>query len=177
LGWNIYKSGNEDFNQANKINRTIIPSIENGNVSNEYVFEDKTPVEHGKTYHYWLENVEFDGSTQLFGPTRITIPEENENVPVTPDFVGLAQNYPNPFNPNTTIKFCLDMDDKVVLNIYNLKGEKVKTLYNGFVEKDNEIGVSWNGKNSKGEEVSSGIYFYKLISSNSVYVRKMLLLK
>jgi len=87
----------------------------------------------------------------------------------------LEQNYPNPFNPVTNIKYTLDQPGKVKLTIYNILGEKVKTLINGQSPASNS--VKWNATNSAGEKVSSGIYLYKLETENHVTMKKMMLLK
>jgi len=87
-------------------------------------------------------------------------------------------NYPNPFNPSTTISFEIDYDqqEQIELIIYNLKGQKVKQIEISNVELGlNE--VVWNGDDELGKPVSSGIYFYKLISGDIQISRKMLLLK
>ena len=87
----------------------------------------------------------------------------------------LQQNYPNPFNPVTNIQYTLDQPGKVKLTIYNILGEKVKTLVNGQSPASNS--VKWNATNSAGKKVSSGIYLYKLETENHVTMKKMMLLK
>ena len=85
-------------------------------------------------------------------------------------------NFPNPFNPTTTINFQLSVDSEVELKIYNIKGQKVKTLVNdSFIEGNHS--VIWNGKDSNGNQVGSGIYFYKLKAGDFQKVRKMILLR
>ena len=87
-------------------------------------------------------------------------------------------NYPNPFNPSTTIYFELGTDniENTELIIYNLKGQKIKDLeITNFKLGINSI--NWNGTDSKDQQVSSGIYFYKLISGDHQQTNKMLLLK
>lgn len=89
----------------------------------------------------------------------------------------LAQNYPNPFNPVTTISYDLAQNGLIELKIYNLKGQLVKTLVN---EKQSagSHSVVWNSKDQLERQVSSGLYFYKLIvDKKTVETRKMLLLK
>ncbi len=89
-----------------------------------------------------------------------------------------SENYPNPFNPETTIAFDLPESGNVRVDIYNMRGQKVKTILN----KDLEAGehqVQWNGKDNHGNVVSSGIYFYRVDAEGGRYTstRKMLLLK
>jgi flagellar hook assembly protein FlgD len=101
----------------------------------------------------------------------------DDNVIVQTPEVFLHQNYPNPFNPTTTISFSIPNDNKVVeLSIYNIKGQLVKTLVHEF-KPAGEHSVIWDGRDSNGNRVSSGIYFYKLRAGDFQKVRKMILLK
>ena len=86
----------------------------------------------------------------------------------------LYQNFPNPFNPTTTISYYLDKKTNVELKIYNVQGRLVKTMVNA-VEAKGDHNVVWDGTNTNGTPVSTGIYFYSLITKNSKQVRKMLL--
>lgn len=95
---------------------------------------------------------------------------------IIPMVTKLYKNFPNPFNPTTTINFSLKSDSKVQIEIYNIKGQKVKQL----VSKEFTAGqhsVVWNGRNEKNESVSSGIYFYRMKTDNFDKMRKMILLK
>jgi hypothetical protein len=90
--------------------------------------------------------------------------------------IVLNQNYPNPFNPSTKISYQLKDAGNAELNIYNVKGQKVKTLVNEYLPAGNHE-IVWNGLDSNGNQVSSGIYFYKLSTSLSTQVKKMVLMK
>ncbi len=100
-------------------------------------------------------------------------------IAATPTYTNsLSQNYPNPFNPQTHIAFTVKELAPVTVNIYNVRGQLVKTLVN------NETfapGVThtrdWNGVNNTGQSVSSGVYFYKLVTKNYTQTKKMVLLK
>jgi subtilisin family serine protease len=98
---------------------------------------------------------------------------EGLNVPAN---FSLDQNYPNPFNPTTHISFALPSDSKVSLNIYNIMGQKVKTLVDGITKAGTHT-VTWDGTNEQGESVASGIYFYKLSAGDKVITKKMSLVK
>jgi len=94
-----------------------------------------------------------------------------------PKVFKLSQNYPNPFNPETTIKYQLPEGGRVELSIYNILGQKVRTLIN----KDINAGyhsIKWNGRNDRGITVASGIYIY-MIRTNTGYFKskKMVFLK
>ena len=87
------------------------------------------------------------------------------------------QNYPNPFNPETNINYSIPEEGKVELSIYNIKGQKVKTLVNK-TQLSGEHTVVWNGTNKHNKRVASGVYFYKLeINDSKLLINKMLLLK
>ena len=88
----------------------------------------------------------------------------------------LFQNYPNPFNPETIIKFSLDSESLVIINIYNIRGQKVKSLVNDTKTSGNHQ-VIWNGSDESGLSVSSGIYFYRMQANYFTTTKKMLLLK
>ncbi len=86
-------------------------------------------------------------------------------------------NYPNPFNPQTTISFQLSENDEVNLSIYNIKGQKIKTIVNQKLEQGLHQ-ITWDGKNDNNQYVASGVYFYKLkVNNKNIAIKKCLLLK
>ncbi|NLK49938.1 MAG: T9SS type A sorting domain-containing protein [Candidatus Cloacimonetes bacterium] len=89
---------------------------------------------------------------------------------------ALGQNYPNPFNPSTTISFSLSQAGPAKLAIYNLKGQLVRTLVDGRLDSGNHSAV-WDGRDSQGSSVSSGMYLYRLITAQGNHTQKMMLLK
>ncbi len=93
-----------------------------------------------------------------------------------PQGYQLYQNYPNPFNPETKIRFQLPENQRVRINIYNLLGQKVKTLVNQPYSQGLHT-VQWNGDNDFGEQVASGIYIYRLRSEKFTKSYKCILLR
>jgi hypothetical protein len=89
----------------------------------------------------------------------------------------LDQNYPNPFNPQTTIAFSLKDKAHVSMRIYNVAGQVVATLLDEVRAAGVYRDVTWSGQNNAGQSVSSGVYFYRLVTKNFVETRKMVLLK
>jgi hypothetical protein len=89
---------------------------------------------------------------------------------------SLIGNYPNPFNPTTNISFSLANDSAVKIDVYNIKGQLIKTVANAEYEAGLHK-ITWNGKDTNGKKVSSGMYFYKLSTNNYTRVKKMLMLK
>lgn len=95
------------------------------------------------------------------------------------DSYELSQNYPNPFNPTTTISYQLAKSGEVTLKIFNIAGQEVNLLERGFKQAGNHQ-VSWDGKDSGGNSVASGVYFYQLTvhaEENLTLTRKMMFLK
>ncbi len=90
---------------------------------------------------------------------------------VIPTMFSLSQNYPNPFNPSTRIEFSLPTQEHVLLRVYDLLGRSVETLADGVLS-EGPHGVVWTPNNRE-----SGVYFYKLETSSSTIVRKLLYLK
>jgi hypothetical protein len=86
--------------------------------------------------------------------------DENENG-LSPNRFSLSANYPNPFNPTTNFSFTLPHGAEVSVNIYNLLGEKVATVHNGYAKPGN-YKANWNGKDMMGRNVPSGVYIYEL---------------
>ena len=185
-GWNIYRGesnealSNEETYQLN-LSLGLIPGAGTTSEPTEYSFEDLFPVYAGNTYFYWLESVDYSGESESYGPISLVIPAEewqNPNSPEIPKPYGLHQNYPNPFNPNTEISFMMKENCIGELSIYNIKGQKIKTIFSDLsIPKDELIICNWEGKDESGKEVSTGVYYYKLRTTKENFVRKMILLK
>jgi hypothetical protein len=92
------------------------------------------------------------------------------------DYYDLAQNFPNPFNPITTIRYALPNGGDVQLTIYDLRGRVVRR-YTIDDQGPGQFDVDWNGSNSKGEVVGSGVYLCRLESGNYTETIKMVYLK
>jgi len=95
---------------------------------------------------------------------------------VQPKQFELENNYPNPFNPTTTLTYAVPRESNVALVIYNVLGQKVRTLVSDF-KTAGKYSVVWNGLDDNGNAVSSGVYLYSLISGDVTLVKKMIMLK
>ena len=100
--------------------------------------------------------------------------ESNEAIPDIVNFT--VNNYPNPFNPETTIAFTLPNKTDVSIDIYNIKGQKVRTLLQTNLKKGNHK-VVWNGLDDHNKNVGSGIYLYRICAGEDKATKKMLLIK
>jgi hypothetical protein len=129
-------------------------------------FEYTDRVTAGKTYRYQIGVVDADG--EFLSPV--------ENIRVGALSASLAQNTPNPFNPSTTISFTVAEKGNVTLNVYDANGRLVRTLASG-VRDAGTHDVTWDGRDSAGLTVGSGVYFYRLTSGKHSESKKMVLLK
>jgi hypothetical protein len=116
----------------------------------------------------WMASHEIYGNP---GRDNIPVSVEEPQQQVVPSEYKLLQNYPNPFNPTTRIKFSVSKNSFVTLKIYNLLGQEVTTLFEGFMLKGNYTAMF----NASG--LSSGIYFYRMTANNFTDTKKMILLK
>jgi flagellar hook assembly protein FlgD len=93
-----------------------------------------------------------------------------------PEGYGLSQNYPNPFNPTTTIDYSLPRSEHVTLEVYNVSGQKVRTLIDEVMPAGNHS-VEWDALSDTGTKVASGVYLYRLTAGEVTSSKKMTLLK
>jgi len=113
-----------------------------------------------------------DEAGRLAAVTDIT----EATVKALPTVYSLSQNYPNPFNPTTTIDYSIPRSGNVELVIFNMAGQKVRTLVSGRQDAA-FYKVVWNGRNEAGESVASGLYFYSLKTAGFSKIEKMTLVK
>lgn len=127
------------------------------------------------TNSYCFDSLVTDTTGNNFIKHPVVNVEEESKEALPKDF-ALFQNYPNPFNPYTLIRFALPEDCEVKLEVYNILGQKIKTLRDGFFNKGVRE-VVWDGRNQKGKEVASGIYFYRIKTEKYTDIKKMILLR
>jgi len=158
----------------------------NSSEQRRYSFIDPT-VFNNITYWYRLTDVSIHGLQTQHPPISATptapdldriedVTEEEK----TPGRLTLLQNYPNPFNPHTKIRLMIsDSNDEfefLNLSIFDINGQKVKTLFDGAVQ-PSPVEFEWDGRNDLGEPLAGGIYIYRLQTNAITQSRKMLLLK
>ena len=102
----------------------------------------------------------------LYNPDHISVPAS----------FTLEQNYPNPFNPSTTIAYSVPKAGHVTIKVYNVLGQEVRTLVNQ-VKDVGRFNIQWDGRNSAGLQVSSGVYLYRMEAGRFVKTQKMLFIK
>ena len=129
-------------------------------------FED-TSTRAGETYRYTVAAVREDGREILSDPVEVKVPATE---------VTLGQNAPNPFNPSTMIEYVLPSSGQVTLTIYDSRGRRVRELVNQ-VQSDGIKQVEWDGRDNAGQEVATGVYFYRLETAGETLSRKMTLVR
>ncbi len=148
------------------------PCIDAGNP--DAIYSDKEdPINPG--YAMWPSLGTCRNDIGAYGGGGFHVFSDFEESDLTPKF-KLSQNYPNPFNPETNIEYQLPKKGRVRMVIYNILGEEVVTLIDR-VDGPGAYKVIWNGKNTYGQNVSNGIYIYKLETDYFQTVRKMIKLQ
>jgi len=127
-----------------------------------------------------MQNQQYQSDdTTIYTPV-IATDTDNTDLPVNqpefkPTLFGILQSIPNPFgafSPHTSLTIISPQTGKLSLNVFNIKGQLVNTIYNDDVQKNQDIQLSWNGKDSRGNDLSSGIYLYQLLVNNELFETK-----
>ncbi|MBL1212363.1 MAG: T9SS type A sorting domain-containing protein [Ignavibacteriae bacterium] len=158
LGFEIQRSVGMKNNWGNI---GFVPGKGTSNAANYYSFTDDKNLLSGN-YSYRLKQIDLDGSYTFSDVLQLNITEPDETV--------LYQNSPNPFNPSTNIEFKVQSAQNVILDVYDIKGERIITLVNKYLQ-PGSYKFNFDAGN-----LSSGIYFYRLQSDKTI-IKKMNFLK
>lgn len=165
-GFNVYRSDVEN-GKYGKLNTILILGAGTDASPHDYSFTDEN-ADFGKKYFYYIEDVSFSGKIH-----RSQILEVTAGFDLIPTETVLLQNYPNPFNPETWIPFQLAESADVVISIYDASGQLIRKIKLGnlsagvYVSQD--MAAYWDGFNETGEKVSSGLYFYNLLTGKCMH--------
>ena len=179
MGWFVYRNVENDFTTSEKISE-FIEGHGTTTQQQSYIYEDSIQdPEIGDKYYYWLESIDYGGMVNHYDKVAVlTIPDNDDpgNEPnAEPVRYGLFQNEPNPMITNTHIAFNLNDLSQVKLDIYNLKGQLVKSLYSGMTSSQS---LAWDGSDAAGQKLSAGVYLYKLIVNGKTEdVKKLILMR
>lgn len=169
LGFYLYRAG-PSSDRFIKINQKLIAGSGSSTQPQNYSYTDDRVFEIG-AYSYQLESVNVNGDRDTYATIHVLV--ENS---VLPAHFYLDQNYPNPFNPSTAIQYGLPEAAYVRVEVYNLRGELVRILHNSG-QSAGAYELIWDGRNSNGQTVPSGVYLYRLSAGNYIETRKMLFTK
>ena len=145
-----------------------------GNVSSTFYLDVGVPA----GTHTYNVTALYDGIPDLWesgysNDATVTVDVGSIPLPLVTELNG---NYPNPFNPDTRIKFSVHEAGNVRIDIFNSKGQKIRTLVNEYLSA-NFYNMVWDGKDTNGYNVSSGVYFYKMDAGKYTSTKKMILMK
>lgn len=170
LGYRVYR-GDSDVQASSMMLPVLIPANNTSNVIDYTWVDSEVEVQH--TYWYWLEAVEVNGTGQFYGP--LTVRVEGEIPSVLPTITTMGNAYPNPFkqSSSTTIDVSIKEGENGTVTVYNILGQIVKT----FKVNEGEHQIHWNGKDARGNNCGSGIYFYKLSTPSTNVTKKMVIVK
>jgi len=138
--------------------------------------KDISPIETNLTLSNVYANDDQGNQIQFGVESYVITAIDDVDLNSIPSSYSIKQNYPNPFNPTTNINYQLPKTDHVKLEIFNLQGQKIRTLVN----EDKSAGVYnifWDGKNNNGKSMVSGTYIYRITTSDFHQSKKMILLK
>ena len=170
ISWRLSDPGAADFEiirMEDKGGRyRILPASDISRRDLSYTFFDDS-CEPCHSYSYRVTIRENTAQWTLFETGPIFFPGRSFSV---------CQNYPNPFNPTTTISFTLPERAHANLSVFDVNGNVIKTLVDDLLEEGSRE-VKWDGKDTRGRAVSSGVYFYRLKAGEKVLTKKMVLLK
>lgn len=173
-GFRIYRGTKTELSTAIMLN-IFIPATNTSQmqvyqVTDEEVYQDGT-------YYYWLENIDLDGSSALYGPVSITVNFGNTGAPPIPITQGLHKAYPMPFHPEVNLELGMVKAGLVELGIYNMKGQLVRSLYSGNLDMGTTT-LRWDSRDNSGSLCANGIYFAVMrTDSGAVSTLKLTLMK
>jgi hypothetical protein len=142
-------------------------------VTTSLTYEDTNVPTGEYTYHV---TALYSDQYESVASNSVTVQHTDAPAPLVPTATALVGNYPNPFNPTTEVRFSLIETADVQIEIYNVRGEKVKTLVDDRFDAAYHT-VTWNGDDDTGRAAGSGIYFYKMRAGKFTSTKKMILMK
>ena len=172
MGYYIMRNNVNDLATA-QIVSPLIPAI-NSSQPKAYLYTDYEVTKSG-TYYYWLQCNDLDGTINIYGSVSI---DYNPGGNTTPSILvtELQPVYPNPFNPIAYIPYTLESKSEVKINIYNTRGQVVKTFDLGTQDKGYHR-ITWDGRDNDGSLCGNGIYYLVMKAGNSSFQQKAVLMK
>jgi hypothetical protein len=170
LGYHVFRNTENLISTANCLTQALIPATNTSETHTYSYLDDEVGTEH-VVYYYWLQYTEFSGETLLSNPYTI---EVNNNVtpPIVPEATSIQSIYPNPFRNTATIKYGLKADEKLTIEVFNVKGQLVNRVFSGS-KVAGTWDVTWNGQDQKGASCGSGIYYIVMNTGSTHTLRKI----
>ena len=156
-----------------RLNNELIEGNGNANTSHSYSYTDPE-VTPDVTYYYKLYSVDYNGDVYAYNTLA------TGTAMMLPKSFAIYQNYPNPFNPTTRLKFDVPKQAEISIEIYNMLGQKIRTLVNNEVYQPGVYdNIIWNAQDDRGNQVANGIYYMVFSARNFDFrqVRKLVFMK
>ena len=170
-GFRIYRNTENLLETAHMLD-LFIPAT-NTSQMQVYLATDKEIQKEG-TYYYWLENVGYNGESDFHGPIHINVILANAPSLEVPLIQGINNTYPNPFNPIINISCAMLKSGQVTVQVFNARGQIVKTLFNGAKDKGNFL-LQWDGTDKLDSKLPTGVYLIRMDSDSGKSLRKVVL--
>lgn len=166
LGFHLYRSDSENgvFTQ---ITSELINGAGNSSSAHQYSYVDRD-VTIGQSFYYQLVDISNNGMMMWHGPVAANV--------IEPKTTRLEQNAPNPFNAQTRISYQIKQAGEVTLAIYNLQGQRVRTLVSSQLVPGSYSAI-WDGRDDAGRDLPSGTYAYVLRMPDAELTQRMMLIK
>ncbi len=174
-GYYVFRSAEKELSSGIQLSGLIQPT--NTSSQQSYSYLDSEIFASG-LYYYWLQSMEMDGNGYYHGPVSILVNLEGSDpdIPEIPMETGIRAIFPNPFNPSTTISYQLLSPEKVNISIYNIRGQVIQSM-NRTHNAAGIYSVVFNGNDSSGNAVSSGIYYVVMNTGKRNFTQKIVLMK
>ncbi len=172
-GYNILRNSTNDLSGAIRVNPVLIPS-NNTTGTSSYSFRDQEVLP--GYWYYWLQIQELDGTEDYSNPVGVLLTTTDVETPGVELHTELLPVYPNPFSPSTYISYNIGTKADVVINIYNTKGQLVRTL-NEQNRMPGNYTTMWDGKDSNGSSCTNGIYLIRMKAGEVTSSVKAMLMK
>ncbi|HPF08847.1 MAG TPA: FlgD immunoglobulin-like domain containing protein [Candidatus Cloacimonadota bacterium] len=172
-GFIVYRNNTASFAGAQSVGVLVLAT--NTSQLQTYQMSDVFDIERYESYYYWLESIDIDGSSNVFGPISVCCDTEN-HLPEIPIQCGINCAYPNPFNSHLNLQYGITKSGQTELVVCNCKGQLIRSLNQGY----SDIGafsVSWDGRDDNGHKLPSGWYLILLHNDGKTYWRKVSMLK
>jgi len=173
-GYYLYRNDRNDLTTAIVVSPMIPATNTTNTASYRFTDEEVTP----GTWYYWLQNVDLSGGHDFHGPVTaiVTNGTDGPGVPEIPLETSLQTIFPNPFNPLTNIMYGVKTDGQVSLEIYNIRGQRIRTLVSTQKTAGN-YRARWDGKDDHGTLVTTGVYYVKMTAGKFSQLQKVVLKK
>jgi hypothetical protein len=173
MGFYVFRGTDPNLANAQQISSLI--DATNTADQKVYVYTDNEINQIG-TYYYWLMVADINGSESYHGPIHVTYENTQPGLPNIPVFTELKSVYPNPFNPNTTISYVLAQPSDVLITIFNMRGQEVRSFERSNVAAGPQ-NLAWDGKDQKGSSLASGVYYIRMQTGADSFFKKAVLMK